>query len=73
MTGEWESGSDDAGGFRHKCCCGKAVYATEREAGKAARRMRRQGRDRAWQGLLRPYMCPERRGKWHVGHEGDFE
>ena len=54
---------------RHRCACGKAVYATEVEAGKAVKRMRRRGRDqRRTMGLLIPYMCPERKGIWHVGH-----
>jgi hypothetical protein len=73
MTEGWESESGAEAVCRPRSSCGKAVYATEREAGRDARRMRRKGRDRAWQGLLRAYMCPERKGKWHVGHEGDFE
>ena len=70
MTGEWESDSGGVGCCRPRCFCGKARYATEREANRAARRMKRTGRDRAWEGLLRPYMCPERKGIWHVGHDG---
>lgn len=53
---------------RPRCLCGKARYATEKEAGRAVKRMRVRGRDRSYAGLLHPYMCPERKGIWHVGH-----
>jgi hypothetical protein len=54
---------------RSRCVCGKARYATEKEAGRAAKRMRYRGRDRSYEGLLRPYQCPERKWIWHVGHD----
>ena len=53
---------------RARCACGKARYATEREANRDARRMKARGRGHGYKGLLRPYMCPERKGIWHVGH-----
>jgi hypothetical protein len=53
---------------RARCLCGKARYATEGEAGRAVKRMRYRGRDRSYEGLLHPYLCPERKGIWHVGH-----
>ena len=53
---------------RARCLCGKARYATEKEAGRAVKRMRYRGRDRSFEGLLHPYLCPERKGIWHVGH-----
>lgn len=53
---------------RPRCLCGKARYATEGEARRAVKRMRARGRDRSFEGLLHPYMCPERKGIWHVGH-----
>lgn len=56
---------------RSRCVCGKARYATEKEAGRAVKRMRARGRDRSYAGLLHPYMCPERKGIWHVGHTDD--
>jgi hypothetical protein len=68
---------DEAGGAGEGCCerivrprclCGKARYATEKEAGRAVKRMRARGVDRRHEGLLHPYMCPERKGIWHVGH-----
>jgi hypothetical protein len=68
-------GEDAAGeGFsepvspRARCLCGKARYATEGEARRAVKRMRCRGRDRSYEGVLHPYMCPERKGIWHVGH-----
>lgn len=54
--------------IRSRCICGKARYATEKEAGRAVKRMKARGRDRSYEGLLHPYMCPERKGIWHVGH-----
>lgn len=54
--------------IRARCVCGKARYATEKEAGRAVKRMKARGRDRSYEGLLHPYMCPERKGIWHVGH-----
>lgn len=54
---------------RARCLCGKARYATEGEARRAVKRMKARGRDRRrCEGLLHPYLCPERRGVWHVGH-----
>lgn len=53
---------------RSRCACGKARYATEGEARRAVKRMRYQGRTRSHEGMLHPYMCPERKGIWHVGH-----
>jgi hypothetical protein len=53
---------------RARCLCGKARYATEREAGRDAKRIRYKGRGHSYKGLLRPYQCPERKGIWHVGH-----
>lgn len=53
---------------RSRCICGKARYATEQEARRAVKRMKARGRDRSYEGLLHPYMCPERKGIWHVGH-----
>jgi hypothetical protein len=53
---------------RPRCVCGKARYATEGEARRAVKRMKARGRDRSYEGLLHPYMCPERKGIWHVGH-----
>ena len=57
--------------IRALCLCGRARYATEREAGRDAKRMRYQGRGHGYKGLLRPYQCPERKGVWHVGHKGE--
>jgi hypothetical protein len=54
---------------RARCTCGKARYATEGEARRAVKRMRYKGRDRSYEGLLHPYMCPERKGIYHVGHD----
>lgn len=63
---------DDAGYcepiVRARCLCGKARYATEKEAQRAVKRMRVKGCDRRHEGLLHPYLCPERKGIWHVGH-----
>jgi hypothetical protein len=53
---------------RTRCLCGKARYATEGEARRAVKRMRVRGTDRRHEGVLHPYMCPERKGIWHVGH-----
>lgn len=53
---------------RPRCLCGKARYATEGEARRAVKRMKSNGRDHSYAGLLHPYMCPERKGIWHVGH-----
>lgn len=53
---------------RSRCVCGKSRYATEGEARRAVKRMKAHGRDRSYEGLLHPYMCPERKGIWHVGH-----
>ena len=53
---------------RSRCACGKARYATEGEARRAVKRMKARGRDRSYAGLLHPYMCPDRKGVWHVGH-----
>lgn len=54
--------------LRPRCLCGKARYATEGEARRAVKRMKSNGRDHSYAGLLHPYMCPERKGIWHVGH-----
>lgn len=64
---------EDAEGYcepivRPRCLCGKARYATEGEARRAVKRMKSNGRDHSYAGLLHPYMCPERKGIWHVGH-----
>ena len=53
---------------RPRCVCGKARYATEGEAARAIKRMRGARGDRRYLGVLHPYLCPERRGIWHVGH-----
>jgi hypothetical protein len=53
---------------RPRCLCGKARYATEGEARRAVKRMKSNGRSHSYAGLLHPYMCPERKGIWHVGH-----
>jgi hypothetical protein len=53
---------------RARCLCGKARYATEGEAGRAVKRMKSNGRNHSYAGMLHPYMCPERKGIWHVGH-----
>lgn len=53
---------------RGRCVCGKARYATEGEARRAVKRMKSNGRNHSYAGLLHPYMCPERKGVWHVGH-----
>jgi hypothetical protein len=53
---------------RARCLCGKARYATEGEARRAVKRMKSNGRSHSYAGLLHPYMCPERKGIWHVGH-----
>lgn len=63
-----ESGGDGEACYRPRCLCGKARYATEKEAQRAVKRMRCKGVDRKYQGLLHPYLCPERKGIWHVGH-----
>lgn len=54
--------------LRARCVCGKARYATEGEARRAVKRMKSNGRDHSYAGMLHPYMCPERKGIWHVGH-----
>ena len=56
---------------RPRCACGKARYATEREAGRAVKRMKRHGKDRSYAGLLHPYLCPDNKRWWHVGHTDD--
>lgn len=64
-------GSTSAIGYvieRARCLCGKARYATEGEARRAVKRMKARGRDHSYAGMLHPYMCPERKGIWHVGH-----
>jgi hypothetical protein len=53
---------------RARCLCGKARYATEGEARRAVKRMKSNGRNHSYAGMLHPYMCPERKGIWHVGH-----
>ena len=53
---------------RPRCLCGKARYATEGEARRAVKRMKSNGRGHSYAGLLHPYLCPERKGIWHVGH-----
>jgi hypothetical protein len=53
---------------RARCLCGKARYATEGEARRAVKRMKSNGRNHSYAGILHPYMCPERKGIWHVGH-----
>ena len=65
----WDEDSGCPVGVRPRCLCGKARYATEKEAGRAVKRIRRIGKDRRKRGeWLIPYMCPERKGIWHVGH-----
>lgn len=53
---------------RARCLCGKARYATEGEARRSVKRMKSHGRNHSYAGMLHPYMCPERKGIWHVGH-----
>ena len=53
---------------RARCLCGKARYATEGEARRAVKRMKSHGRSHSYAGILHPYLCPERKGIWHVGH-----
>lgn len=53
---------------RHRCGCGKACYPTEGAARRAVKTMRTYGKDRRYLGVLHPYLCPERRSVWHVGH-----
>ena len=69
---EWQGEGLDAGcsdvAPRPRCFCGKARYATEGEARRAVKRMKSNGRNHSYAGLLHPYMCPERKGIWHVGH-----
>jgi hypothetical protein len=71
VIAEWDEGVD-AGCCsvppRPRCLCGKARYATEGEARRAVKRMKSNGRSHSYAGLLHPYMCPERKGIWHVGH-----
>lgn len=53
--------------IRERCRCGKARYRSEAQAGRAAKNLRLQKRDRRREGLLRPYFCRVSRS-WHVGH-----
>lgn len=63
-----ERDAADAGASDHRCVCGKRAYRTFGAAKRAMNSMKQYRRDRADEGVLRPYRCEQRRHVWHVGH-----
>lgn len=52
----------------HRCQdSGKACYGSERAADRAVKLLKRNKKDRSYQGYLHPYPCGHH---WHIGHTG---
>lgn len=52
----------------HRCwSCGKACYGSERAADRVVKQLRRNRKDRKYEGYLHPYVCVVGR-VWHIGH-----
>lgn len=65
--GRVRGGIADADGSE-RCVCGKVPYRSYGQAKAAMNLLKRYRRDRADEGVLRPYRCEARRYVWHVGH-----